>query len=200
MGALSSQWIARSARRNSGCGRPLNSVVSHHVRADVISAIAAVAAAVVSIVAVAIAARSARAAEASAKAATATLRRGAVRELINLCHDVLAENLRIIDLGPTLKSEYTSLFVLAGTSGGSRETTLKATLAQDLAAAEDLSREAVTLGDDLGKLHSTSDEDIDQMSTRLIRARTRLRAIRESIELELSQARADADQLRKAKA
>jgi hypothetical protein len=164
--------------------------------ADVVSAIGTVTAAVVSVLALVAAARSAAAAEKSAQTASATLRRSAVRDLSALCHEVISENLRVIDLGPTLKSEYNALFTLAGSAGGSRETTLQTALDEDLNAAESLSIEATALGDDLGKLHAASDDDLDQMSTRLMRARTRLRAIRESIELQLTQTRSELQELR----
>src|SRR4051812_6023810 len=96
--------------------------------ADVVSAIAAAVAAIVSILALVVAGRSAAAAKSSADSAAATLRRSAIRELVGLCHEVLAENLRIIDLGGSLKAEYKTLFALSGSSGGSRETSLQAAL------------------------------------------------------------------------
>ena len=181
-------WAASGRGTAIVVGRSIRSLAIT-MGADVVSAIGTVAAAIVSVVAVVVAARSAGAAERSADAAAATLRRSAVRELIGLCHEVTAEELRIHDLGASLRSAYTTLFVLSGASGGSRETTLKATLDEDLKASTDLAGEATTLGDDLAKLHAASNDDVDQMSTRLLKARTRLRAIRESIELQLSETR-----------
>jgi len=160
------------------------------VSAEGISAVAAVASAIASVIAIAVARRSAAAADKSADAAARTLRRSAVRELVTLCHEVIAEQLRIDDLAASLRSAYTTLFVLSGASGGSRETTLMSTLDEDVRGAASLAGEATTLGDDLAKLHASSDDDIDQMSTRLVKARTRLRAIRESIEGQLTQTRA----------
>ena len=173
---------------NGAIVRPLNSIVSHHpMTAEVVSAIASVASAIVSVVAVVVAARSAKSAEESARSANATLRRSTIHELINLCHDSIAENLRTHDLAATLHSEYTALFNLAGSSGGSREATLKAALAEDLKASDDLSKEAIALADDLDNLHSASNEDIEKMTIRLAKMRSRLRTFRESVELQLNQ-------------
>ena|SRR5438552_11946828 len=84
--------------------------------AELVIAIATVAATPVSVVAAVAAGRSAADSEKS-EAGSAALRRKAIRELVGLHHDVMAEDLRIIDLGATLDSEYTALFVLSGASG-----------------------------------------------------------------------------------
>nr|AAK28565.1 hypothetical protein [uncultured bacterium] len=155
--------------------------------AEAVSAIASVASAVVSVIAVVIAARSARSAERSAEAANSTLRRSAIHELMNLCHDSVAENLRTHDLGANLHSQYTALFNLSGASGGSRETALKAQLDQDLEASDSLSKDAIALADDLDKPHDASNEDIEKKTIHIAKMRNRLRTFRESVELQLNQ-------------
>jgi hypothetical protein len=154
---------------------------------DAVSTITSVASALISVVAVVIAARSAASAGRSADAATSTLRRTAIRELVGLCNEIVEENLRMFDIATTLNSEYTALFALSGASGSSRETMLKTTLADEQRAADELSKEAVKLADDLDKLHNASNDDIDKMTTRLTKMRSRLRSIRESVERQLNE-------------
>jgi hypothetical protein len=157
--------------------------------ADLVTAIATVAAAVVSVVAVAAAFRAASAAEKSAEAAVSALHRGAVRELVGLCHDVLAEDMRIHLAATNLRSDYTTLAVFSGVSGGGQETKLKAGLDGHIAAAKEVAAEAHSLVDDYSKFSQASAPDLDQMSARLSAARMKLRAIRESLEDNLTECR-----------
>lgn len=158
--------------------------------ADVASAIGSIAAAIVSVLALGVALRSASAAEKSASVASAALHRSAIRELVGICHEVCAEELRVQTLATALRSEYTSLFVFSGTSGGSQETKLKGALEEHVTSSTQLGSEARSLADDAAKMHIASDADLDQMSARLSSSRMKIRALRESIENQLTEARA----------
>ncbi len=155
---------------------------------EIISAGAAVVAALVSIIAVSAAFRSASASEKSAEAAAKTLHRAAVRELITLCYEVIAEDLRIHSIWVSMRSEITDLGVFSGTSGGSAETNLRRTVDDYLASTVELVKEAHSIGDDHSRLYAASDTDLDKKSARLGAVRVKVRAIREAIERQLIEA------------
>lgn len=155
-----------------------------------ISAIAAVAAAMVSVVAVAAAYRSASAAERSAKTAASALHRAAVRELIMLSHQVLAEEFRVNRIANDHRSEAMTLAVFSGGVGGSAEKELQAAVENGLAQVPALVAEAKSISENVSRLHAASAEDIDQMTARLGLSLVQLNAISESLDNQLSELRA----------
>ena len=158
--------------------------------ADSIGTIAAVVSAVVGIGAAMIAARSAAAAEKNAKLAGESAQRTAVTDLLGHCREILLENERVQSLCIDLRSEYISLFVFGGSPQGSRESTVNAALDKDSGRAVELSSEARAMASDPAKLNSASRVDLDQMSQRIGMAGVELRGIRESMERQLTETRA----------
>jgi hypothetical protein len=157
--------------------------------AEYITAWATVGATVVSIVAAVIAGRSAGASERSAVAAERALRRGAVRELVSACHEVVAEDLRLHSLVVDILSEYTAAGVFAGQSGGSVETKLKASVEAMKAKSVELSAEAQKLSADPAPLFDAPDHEVDQIHGRVERARVGVRGLREKLERDLANIR-----------
>ncbi len=157
--------------------------------ADGVSAVAATVAAIVSIVAVAAAFRSASAAEQSAAAASSALHRSAIRELILLCHEVLAEDLRLHSIALSMRSEIADLSVYAGMAGGSAQVGLETSVNNYLAAASDLVKEAQAISDDHSKIQQASAQDLDQVAIRVSSSLFKIRSIRESVQDMLNEAR-----------
>ncbi len=156
---------------------------------DWITALATVSATVVSIASAFIAAKSASASQASAEVAAKVLHRSAVRELVAECHELIAEELRIQSLIIELRSEYTSLGVATGSSGGSREKTRKDLLEKDLATAAEKTTEAKSLIEYQAKLFVAADNDLDLMQGRIEAARAELQTIREAMSRQLENLR-----------
>lgn len=162
---------------------------------DWVTALATVGATVISIASVYVAAKSASASQASAEVAARVLHRSAVRELVSGCYELIAEELRIRSLVTELRSEYSSLGVVTGSSGGSREKMYKDLLQKDLATAEEKIKEAKSLVEDQAKLFAASDNDIDLMQGRIQAANVDLKTIREAMSRQLDNLRTQVQNL-----
>jgi len=157
--------------------------------AEVVMAAATLVAAVVSIVAVVVAARSASAAEKSADVAAKALHRGAVRELIGACHELVAEELRVQSLANDLRADYTALAVFTGGVGGNAEKQVKGKVEDNAKLAAEHSKEGRALVEDPTRLIEASDEDLDQMHARIEAARGVIRNIKEEMARDLEHVR-----------
>lgn len=153
--------------------------------AEVVTAVAAVGATIVSILAVVVATRSASAAEKSADVAKIALHRGAIRDLIAACHELIAEELRVQSLANELRSGYTTLAVFTGGVGGSVEKELKGKLEVNVKLAAEKCMEARSLVVEPKRLIKASDDDLDQMHARIESGHIEIRNIREAMTRDL---------------
>jgi hypothetical protein len=130
--------------------------------------------------------RSASAAERSANASVTALHRAAVRELVMLAHETLAEEARIRSLAIDLGAKHTKTFNTAGNLGSSRHVLAQEALAKDLAKAEERSAEARRLIKDTDALYAESTILVSQAAARVVADRDELRVTREAMERHLA--------------
>lgn len=163
---------------------------------DWVTAIATIGATIVSVIAAFIAGKSASAAKSSADIATKALQRGAMKELLEECHSVIAEKQRIGSLIIDLRSEYKDGAVFAGQVGGSREKVLQANLDKDLENVSKQAKEAESLLIDQDSLIRSSTDDIDLRLGKIKADKVGLQTIRESMERDLDNVRKQNQYLR----
>jgi hypothetical protein len=145
------------------------------------------------------AAKSASASKDSAEVAAKVLHRSAVRDLVAACHGVIAEELRIQSLVTELKSEYSSLGVFTGSTGGSRQVLFEKQLDRDLSDAADQTKEAKSLLEDPTGLVTATDNDLDLKRVKIEASRVKLQTIREAMARQVESVRSQNQQYREPK-
>jgi hypothetical protein len=130
--------------------------------------------------------RSASAAEKSAQASLSALHRAAVRELVMLAHETIAEEARIQSLAIDLDAKHTRTFNTAGNFGSSKHVMAQESLAKDLAKADERSAEAHRLIKDTDSLYAGSTIYVSQAAARIVADRDELKVTRESMERHLA--------------
>ncbi len=156
------------------------------VTPEVISAAAAVASAVGGAFAAFAAFRSAESARVAQQVAAAAEQRAAVRQIGTTATEVIIEAERIASRCCDLKIAYRTLFTFAGQSNGSRQKIYDAAVDEKLSHASELGDYAKLFTAAAEKLDGTPPEETDRVQVRLSNALTKIRALREDLERELS--------------
>ncbi len=135
----------------------------------------------------------ARAAQISASSAQQALsraenaeRRQLLKQLLADAHGVVAESSRVASLVEEVKSEYRTLAVFTGNTGGSRETLYVARADAKLSDVLSPQEEAKKLIEEQASLRDASEEDLTQASSKFQGHLVHVRRLREELEREQS--------------
>lgn len=155
---------------------------------DIVSATAAVVSAIGGAFAAWAAFRSAGSARVAQQAAADSERRASLRQIATTASEVLIEAQRVESRGHDLKSAYRSLFVIAGSGGGSRQALYDTAVDEKLKEAQGLADSAKVFSSSPRSLEDAPPDEIDRVQLKLSTALTKVRALREDIEREFTSA------------
>ncbi len=153
---------------------------------SLISAVGGLVAAIGGLVAAAAAFRSAGTARDAANRAQQTERRALLRDVLMAAHNVIAETMRVDDLGNKLKGEYRSLAIFAGQLGGSREKLHTNMVEEKQRGLQPLQQEALKTIEDQASWKDLPEDELTNLLTRLSSHLIQIRRVKEKFLQDLN--------------
>jgi len=149
------------------------------------SAIAGIVAAVGGAFAAYAAYRSARSADDAAKRAEELERRGLFRDVVIAANNMIAETLRVDDLGTRLKREYETLAIFSGGSGGSRVQLQIREIDRKRSECGPIQQQAHAALEGTERLRSAPEQDLVDLLTKFDRLLIQVRRVKEKFSHDL---------------
>lgn len=134
---------------------------------SLISAVSGLVAAAGGLFAAVAAFRSAGTAKEAANRAQHTERRALLRDILMAAQSIIAETMRVDDLGNKLKSEYRSLAIFAGQLGGSKQKLHTDMVEQKQQGTFPLQQEALKIIEDQTSWETLSENELTSLLTKL---------------------------------